>query len=77
MVQAVKTKADKQRNMQGQPMVLHVTLSGPGTELSLHLNSSGQLDMSSSNKAVRVSASSARPRAQAPVEGRRKEGSSL
>lgn len=55
-------------------MVLHVTLSGPGTELSLHLNSSGQLDMSSSNKAVRVSASSARPRAQAPVEGKEERG---
>lgn len=29
---AVRTQADKQCGMQGQPTVLHVTLSGPGTE---------------------------------------------
>lgn len=33
MVQAARMQADKQCRMQGQqPMVLHVTLSGPGTE---------------------------------------------
>lgn len=50
---------------------------GQEQRLSLHLSRSGQSDTSSSAKAVRVSASSARPRAQPPVEGRRKEGSSL
>lgn len=71
---AVRTQADKQCGMQGQPIVLRVTLSGPGTELSLHLSSSRQSDTSSCDKAVRVSASSARPRAQPPVEGRREGG---
>lgn len=77
MVQAVRMQGDRQCRMWSQPMVLHVTVSAPGTEAKPALSSSGQSDTSCSNKAVSVSASSARPRAQPPVEGRRKERSSL
>lgn len=77
MVQAVRTQADKQCRMQGQPMVLHVTLSGPGREAKPAPEQLWTARHVQQQQGVRVSASSARPRAKPPVEGRRKEESSL
>lgn len=74
---AVRTQADKHAGCKASPWCSMSHCQGQEQRLSLHLSSSGQSNTSSSAKAVRVSASSARPRAQPPVEGRRKEGSSL